>query len=497
MWHMSTRIWAAFALLCVGLVALVPRTLGLGAFLSPDEPRWHANTVSFLEGLETGDLKKLYQQPHPGITTMWLSWPAAHDPSWAHRKLPHAVGVTALTVLATWLAMRRWGVLSGFCAGLLLALNPYFVAHSRILAMDALLSGFLLTSVLALLLWRVERRRGWLVLSGVLGGLAVLSKLAGVVLVPFVLFILVWDGARSRDLRSAVKQSGLWLVAGTALIFLLFPTVVAAPTLVWHELRTFFLTEHYGGAVHALGPRWYAEALLLWTTPLQFFALLGIPFLRRLPRDRRVDVGILSAFAALFLLAMQISLKKGDRYLLPDFVFFDVLAVLLLSALLQGVGALRRLGSIRSTLRAVLGVLVVGAFAWQVRELVRLHPYVLAYRNPWFRALSLHRPMGWGEGLDLAAEYLNAKPNSEQLLVASYYEGPFDYRFNGEVTSAERLAKETPKQVGADYVVLYRTMVGRAPDRWETKVLAQFRDKIPEKIISLNGEEYVWIYRTK
>lgn len=497
MWHMSARTWTTLALACVGLVALVPRTLDLGVFLSPDEPRWHANTVSFREGLETGDLKKLYQQPHPGITTMWLSWPTAHDPSWAHRKLPHAVGVTALTVLAAWLAMRRWGVLSGFCAGLLLALNPHFVAHSRILAMDALLSGFLLTSVLALLLWRAERRRGWLFLSGVLGGLAVLSKLAGVVLVPFVLLILVWDGARSRDLRSAVKQSGLWLVGSAAIILLLFPTIVAAPTLVWHELRTFFLTDHYRGAVHALGPRWYAEALLLWTTPLQFFTLLGIPFLRRLPRDRRVDVGILSAFAALFLLAMQVSVKKGDRYLLPDFVFFDVLAVLLLGALLSGIGALRLSRGTRSALWVIVGVALLGAFAWQVGEVARLHPYPLAYRNPWFRPLALHRPMGWGEGLDLAAEYLNAKPNSERLLVASYYEGPFDYRFNGEVTSAERLAQETPERVGADYVVLYRTMVGRAPDRWETKVLAQFRDKTPEKVISLNGEEYAWIYQVK
>lgn len=105
--------------------------------------------------------------------------------------------------------------------------------------------------------------------------------------------------------------------------------------------------------------------------------------------------------------------------------------------------------------------------------------------------------MGWGEGLDLAAEYLNQKPNAEQLLVLAYYEGQFGYRFKGEVTGVERLAKETLQEVGANYVVLYRTMQGRAPDRWETKVLVQFTEEIPEHVISLNGEEYVWIYKVK
>lgn len=105
--------------------------------------------------------------------------------------------------------------------------------------------------------------------------------------------------------------------------------------------------------------------------------------------------------------------------------------------------------------------------------------------------------MGWGEGLDLAAEYLNQKPNPEEMLVLSYWEGQLGYKFKGEVTGVERLAKETVGEVGADYVVLYRAMQGRAPERWETKVLAQFADKIPEHIISLNGEEYVWIYDVK
>ncbi len=488
---MVARSWATLGLLLVALAVLLPRVTDLGVFLSPDEPRWYENTVGFREGVLTGNLRKLYQQPHPGITTMWLSWPTIESSSWVVRKLPHAIGVSILVVLGTWLAARLWGMGIGVAVGLLLAINPIAIAHARVLAMDALLAGFLLASVLALLVWRAEGRMHWLVLSGALGALAVLSKLAGAVIVPFAVLVIVAIGlGRKMPAQQLLRSLAWWIGAAVVTLVVVFPTVLLYPSMVFAELRTFFLTEHYQGAVHALGPRWYAEALLLWTTPLHLFALLGIPFLFRSSSERRTDVGMLAAFAAVFFVAMQVSVKKGDRYLLPDFLFLDVLAVLLLAALLT---AFAQRWSLRRATLAGIAALVV----WQVITLAQLHPYALAYRNPFFRKIALHRPMGWGEGLDLAAEYLNAKPKSGNLLVASYYEGPFDYRFVGNVTSAERLAKETPEEVGADYVVLYRTMVGRAPDRWETNVLQKFSDKQPEKVISINGEEYVWIYRTK
>lgn len=420
---------------------------------------------------------------------MWLSWPTIESSSWMVRKLPHAIGVSVLVVLGTWLAARLWGMHIGSAVGLLLAINPMAIAHARVLAMDALLGGFLLASVLALLLWRTEHRVQWLALSGALGALAVLSKLAGVVIIPFAILVILAIGLKRKlPAKQLLRALAWWFGAAVVTTVVMFPTVLAYPTMVLQELRTFFLTEHYQGAVHALGPRWYAEALLLWTTPLHFFALLGIPFLFRSSSERRTDAGILAAFAAAFFIVMQVSVKKGDRYLLPDFLFFDVLAVLFLAALLTAFVQRRSLQRV-----ALAGIAAL--VAWQGITILKLHPHELAYRNPFFRKVALHRPMGWGEGLDLAAEYLNAKPDADKLLVASYYEGPFSYRFKGEVTSAERLAKETPNEVGADYVVLYRTMVGRTPDRWETKVLKQFEGATPEKVISLNGEEYVWIYR--
>lgn len=496
---MVSRNW--LLLIVVLMVALLPRMFDLDAFLGPDEPRWQENTLGFREGLRTGNMRQLYQQPHPGIPTMWLAAPVVEAPSWGVRRLPHAVTIAALIALAAYLLARRWGWAVGFWGGLLLALNPHFIAHSRVLAMDALLSIFLLISVLALLVWLGERKWYWLALSGAAGALAVLSKMIGVVILPVILIVLLWDWLRLHlkkvSLPQGAKSSAqvlrtacaAWFTAAAVATLIVFPTIITDFDKVAAGTKEFFATEHYSQQVHALGPWWYPQAFLLWTTPLQLLGLATLPFVFWRDKSNRKSLIILIVFALLFFLTIQYSIKKGDRYALPEFLFFDVLVALTL------VGAWRFFP--QKAVRGVVAVVLAVALGWQVWNLFELHPHYLAYRNPFFRNVAEGRTMGWGEGLDLAAEYLNQKPQAEQLLVLAYYEGQFGYRFKGEVTGVERLAKETLQEVGANYVVLYRTMQGRAPDRWETKVLAQFTEEIPEHVISLNGEEYVWIYKVK
>lgn len=478
------------------MLALFPRVLDLGVILSPDEPQWYRNTVGFTEGLEAADASQLYQQPHPGITTTWLASITVDSDSWAARRAPLAVAVALLIAGATGLMIRLWGRAVGLAAGVLLAVNPIFIAHSRVLAMDALLSIFLLLSLLGLLGWFERREHRWLVFSGVAGALSVLSKMVGVLVLPFFIgLLIVLVIARRVAVATAARAAVVWAMAFVVGLVVFLPTLVVEPWRVIEGTKEFFATEHYSQAVHALGPWWYPQALLLWTTPLHIMGALALPFVWAAPSRIRRHVGILGIFAVLFFLALQYSIKKGDRYLLPDFLLFDVIALLLV--VYGAAGVLRRVFSKHVYSLAARGLLVIVglAVAWQIVEVVRLHPYALAYRNPLFRQLAAGRAMGWGEGLDLAAEYLNAKPNAQKLLVISYYESSFAYRFGGQVTSAERLVQETPQEIGADYVILYRTMEGRAPDRWETKVRQQFADANPEYVVIINGEEYVWIYR--
>ena len=95
--------------------------------------------------------------------------------------------------------------------------------------------------------------------------------------------------------------------------------------------------------------------------------------------------------------------------------------------------------------------------------------------------------LGDGSGLDLAAQYLNQKPNAKRKAV---YVSPlaselFDYYFIGETVRIDRTEGERPP----DYVVLYirDAQIGRVH-------VTQPDDRL-EKVISLNGIDYVWIYK--
>ncbi len=470
------------------LIAIfLPRLHSLDAFTSPDEAQWERNTQNFVSALQSWDVKQFYQQPHPGITAQWLAASSIDAPTWGEKRLPLAIFLSIAVLYITYLVRKLWGDGAALLAGFSLALNPLLIAHSRILAMDALLSVFMVAAVLHHLVWLEHRKKIDIALTGIFAALAILSKMSGAGLIAYFVIAngigIVCKKISFKELRAGAFVFTIAIII-TAIIVL--PTLVTDFQYVLEGSKKFFSTEHFQQQVHALGPWWYPQAFLLWTTPLQLIGIALLPITIYKKNKYLPHLVLLTIFCILFFLEIQYSIKKGDRYMLPVFVAFDVITAASFATIYRATKNTR--------IKLIFCVLAIIGVGWQGYETIRLHPYLLAYRNPFFASVAAHRTMGWGEGLDLAAEYLNKKPDADNMLVAAYYEGSFGYHFKGEFTSAERLAKETAREIGANYVVLYRTMEGRAPERWETKVLQQYAAKTPEHVIRLNNEEYAWIY---
>jgi len=128
----------------------------------------------------------------------------------------------------------------------------------------------------------------------------------------------------------------------------------------------------------------------------------------------------------------------------------------------------------------------------------QVFPYYFNYYNPLVGGASRAPQVmmiGWGEGLDQAARYLNTQPNAAKLKVASWYpDGPFSYLFVGE-TSLKDLptsAKDLPK---VDYLVLYTHQWQRQLPSQE--FLADFENITPEKVVTIGNLEYARIYRLR
>ena len=515
-------------------VALVVRVRALDAFISPDEFRWVCRSINFHHGLRTGDLTKTLQTGHPGVLTMWVGVPAMDDDPIAawhsfcidanlasssalHETSEEAPArfasllfgarrgvavVTALCVGAAFLLLARlFGLRIALLGGILILLDPFFLGHSRVLHLDAIASGLLLLSLLSLAIALREDRPGYLALSGVWAGLAALNKSPAMFAAPFA--ALAIGGAAlldRRPLRWIILRGLTWGLPAALAFVALWPSMWIQPL---ETLALVFGTAtEYAGAPHSSdnyfwfaarpdpGIAFYPVALVYrltsWTT-------LGVAIAAGLAVRRsahRRTMWLLWAFVAGYTAFMTLGMKKFDRYILPVHPVMQVLAA---AGIWTGYDWLvRRTANAwlarRGGLALVAGLLVGGALV------VLPHaPYYFTYYNPLVggaRTADNVLLMGRGEGLDVAAAYLNALPDAAHKEAVARSMSTFAPLFAGRTVSPQAY-----DPARTDYVVFYANEVqrGHMPE-----LLERYHGVTePLHVVRLHGIDYALIYANR
>lgn len=513
------------------LAAFLPRVIELGKMLTTDELLWLSRCPAFMQAVLKADWAGTSLAVHPGVTLMWISgttstllWNASlpFGEKLAFASFPVAL-VTSLGVLAAYFLLKHLiGARIALVSSLLIAMEPFFVAHSRVLQLDALLTTFMLISLLAMLVFLSKGERKFLYLSGVMGGLALLTKFNGLFLVPY-LGLLILVGRFDLKVFTSRSQFKDWAIKKCSAISILFLLMAVTFLALWpsiwvnplstidyylnnvewatttpHEMGGFYLGANDGN----YDPSFYPVSVIMRISPLTliFSAVaciyLGISVVKwQVTAKDKLTLAIL-AYIILFCLQMTIGDKKFDRYMLPIYPCLDILAALGLIISADGIRLLfaRFIGKEKLNARSkgkdygyaavVAVVIVVG-----IGLLLSVQPYYLAYFNP----LVPGNPgqagnvllVGWGEGMDAAAAYLNTKPDAKNLTVAAQYSG-FQQYFAGTTVRID-----TADQ--SDYVVFYVNMVQR---HYNADIWDAYSKQTPEKIIQINGIDYCWIYET-
>jgi hypothetical protein len=414
-------------------------------------------------------------------------------------RLPVVLTSVAGIVLVFLLSRRLLGTAPALLALVLMSLNPFLLAHSRILHMDALLTIFMTLAWLALVAGTYSRRRRFLIGSGIAMALATLTKSPALLLAPLMvgwIFGHHWTrwptrgtspvGTRALDSISWTLKDLLWIGLPAVMTGLLvWPALWTAPlgTLerMWlfsretgqsgHELGNFWL----GKPVEDPGWLFYPVVVLLRSTPVALIGLLMSLVI--LLGHRRFVAGLISSlnlerplknhalwalwlFGLWFGLVMTLGAKKFDRYLLPTFPAIDLLAawswVVLGAWLWVNNGILSQQGR-RTALLAGAASLV----ALQVWAALANGPTYLTAYNPLLGGTPTATRtilVGWGEGLAETAHFLNDRPESASEGTAAWYGhsvfGPFyrgrRYDLLYEVPSARSLYAND-----VDFVVTY------------------------------------------
>jgi hypothetical protein len=531
----SRAVW--LGLLVIVVVALLPRLVH--PVSRPLE--WYLRSVRFWNALEKGDLRGTYQRYHPGVSTMWIAGFGLRVYAWTHgwsgedlldppqatgdyRPYPVEAGVAALAVaialcigLSYLLLVRLVDWRLGGVGGLLLALDPFYIAGSKVLHVDALLATLMFVSALFLLLYLREDDRRFLVLGGVFAGLSFLTKGPSLFLIPYAVLIvgyshLIDDGGSGfasgkpglvTRLGEIARELLIWGGTAGGVFVLLWPAMWVMPgeALSTMGRRVLFHVEtahrnpnFFAGraVVTDPGPLFYLATIGWKTTVLTLPGLLGavIVLARRIRTWKEARwAWCLLVFGVGFAVAMSFAARKEMRYLQPVFPIVDVLAAWGLIQIVDGLTA--RAG--RGENRHVGAVAVASVLIAQFALVVSHHPYYGTHHNLLLggsRVAQRVLPMGdQGEGQHEAARFLASFPRAEERMIGVHrrYEELFERIYPGRSEGLE--------DPYIDYYVFGINSIQRQNrlDLWDD-AWAVCQDKEPLWTAAFDGVIYAWIY---
>lgn len=476
--------WFIIALLLIAI--FTPRLTSLGKMLTIDENLWRGRGELFIKSFASGHFDKTLVAGQPGVTTAWLAGLSLPWRSLASAQAVIGLATSLIILLITYALTRLWGFWWGVNGGFFLALDPFLIAHSRLVHTDALFALFYLASLVFLLVglepaWRSQSpRRNYIVISAVLGSLALLTKIFTTILFPTVavIFLLAAWKARQR-LFELLQSSIIWLAALILTTFILWPALWTAPEQVSLYL-TGRATLHVSEGTHAgetTATWWYygRESIFRLTA---ITTLLLIPSFIAVVKVRDCmwrTALILLASGIAIAIVLSFSSEKSDRYILVTLLTLNLFAVL-------GLRYLQKY--FRGAAIVAIALFAIGAG--------RIHPYYLAHHNAFYPVEERHK-LGWGEGLEQAAKWIKEQGYTREI--ASYYGGVMKYWYPGNIVPLNHL-----DETNAKYIVLYRSMFERGEGHVDTEIVAEFLDnpaRQPAHTIPINNLPYVWIFERK
>lgn len=450
--------------------AFLPRLVAVGRYVTPDELIWVFRSVQFRQALLTGQWLDTLTAGHPGVITTWLgslgislqlwlrpsdlpayqwithlAWFAPENsPMFSQlnsfltcgRLLVAAVN-SAGVVLAFVLIRRLYGRFPASLIALWLALDPFMVGLSGLLHVDGLMTTFATLSLLALALTmtdhhgRLRRAMAWAALSGIMAGLAILSKSPALLLAPVAALFLFLSMFSNRQTPFkwrgglVVAQGATWVMSCLLLIIALFPALWTSPFQVAEKMSS-TSTRHleealrpsffWGQTAYEHGPLFYPVTLSFRLSPvvlcgliLAFLLIIRALKQRNTPPWNTWAAWAFIAWPLLFLVSISLAAKKFDRYALP------AVPALIIMASLGWTGLPVPRHRLKQGALALVAVQAL-FLAWAM-------PYPLTAVNPLLGGPNAARrvfDVGWGEAESAAARWLATQPDSANHTAVSW-----------------------------------------------------------------------------
>jgi hypothetical protein len=384
--------------------------------INVDQFLWYERTENFFEAIKKGNFSETYQQYHPGVTLMYLiglgqlSYRLVTGDFSNHSEIAyHNYGlynfftklfivvfclfIISLSTFLIYKATKSKIVSLAFFA--LLLLESYFVGIMRNLHMDGILSVLIFSSVISFYLGCEKKSSKYFLLSGVLTGIAFLTKSVSFFIPLFCSILTAFYLLTGKWIfKEFIKMIILWLGSSLTIFFLFFPALWAAPLeTIMRIVNEGILDTGVSGIFnHYLnntmtedpGKYFYLKVLAFRFTPVVQLLLLALVIHEavNVVRVKKVSLSRIYVFSiifsAIYFLAFTFLKKKTDRYIAPLFPFLVLLASYSFSLVIKYYKGLRK-KKIFSTL--ILLIVLGSGVLYYLWNIFTIKPYFFAYYN--------------------------------------------------------------------------------------------------------------------
>lgn len=416
------------------------------------------------------------------------------------------------------------------------SLDPFYLSQMRLLDHEGMVSLFVFISLTSLALYLFkENKILFLILSGVAAGFAQLTKSSSIAMlagIGILLLIKIYQERESgwaKNILNQIKTFAIWFVCLSATYFIFWPGMWVAPSKMLYEVfgnafsfafqgARLKVTEELDVTQFSLNTRladiWDIARILLYkTTPVTWLGfILGFIF----PLNKKINSRLTSGFNLIRVNQLFISVwlitglafivlfgisqgRNSPHYILTSYLSFNLIAGLGWFYSLPWLASRFNINQIRVQYFGLLTVILL-----QTYNVVSTFPYYFTYRNPILYSMGWYNEFPYfpyGEGLELAAQFLAKQPDAENSTVFSYYSrGCFSYFYPGSTISFRPYyadgehAEDLLNNLNASqYLVVYYANQGQLPHYQSfLKVLSAVE---PFHVIWMNGYEYIRIYK--
>lgn len=438
------------------LVVSIPYTYMLGNDMTASDDFHFKNwSYVFMKEFEVRNFDRLYVSIQPGVLTIYSNIVGFKSlyllkdrlgliPQTGKdfelllntfQKFPKVMLILAVLLLSINKLAKLTNTKFAALFGILLALEPLVVGHSRVIQTDALPMFLALLTLLTLYDHRVNKTTKYsFILIGFLCALCVLEKS-----LYFTLCIVVVGELGLRILKATEKKTYLIELVTYSAVFLcslvlLFPAFWGNFSFTLYRLTigSFVFgiqgldteTFTYAKTQHIQDVFYYFRFILnkisieVWIGILLFFTSI-----RRLKQDTNWNHIPLVAFPLISFCVLLLAEKKLGRYTLVIFPYLILLAAI---------------GYYKFFEKRIL-IIIVLLVSLRLIQLSFLFPDFLMYQNP----LSFDKPFNntaeaWGSGGKKLGDYMTATYGTDKVVYASDYRFLYLY-YDGEVLNRDTL----------------------------------------------------------